>query len=78
MVVGEEKAPQPQSHQPRWAVEMGLLGLWGAGTRVLAEVAVSLQPHSSATSPRGAAWAPPAPVGEQEPKGCSGGLEVTQ
>lgn len=26
VMVVEEKAPQPQSHQPRWAVEMGSLG----------------------------------------------------
>lgn len=54
VVVGEEKAPQA-----RWAVEMGLPGLWGAGTGVLAGLAVSLQPYSSATLP---AWQP-TPVG---------------
>lgn len=64
VVVGEEKASQPQS-QPCWAVEMGLLGLWGAGTGVLAGMAVSLQPYSSATFP---GWQP-APTGTGDQRG---------
>lgn len=55
VVVGEEKAPQPQNHQLCWAVEMGLLGLWGAATSVLVGMAVSLQPYSSAIFP---GWQP--------------------
>lgn len=67
-MVVEEKAPQPQSHQPRWGVEMGSLGLWGVG--------MSLQgwqcPYSSIPLP-------PSLGGSlhqrgQETKGCSGGL----